>query len=160
MSTPTRKKSWQTSRRRVSVLAEMALRKERIAERLAELRGLRGFSQEQAAGFVGITVRQWQRWEAGESVPYPRNLDTIASRFGISVAEFFDGDGAAAVGVAVLAERMDALEARLDALHEALGRLVDQLQVEEATRQPASQPQPATAPRRTGKRNGGTGPAG
>lgn len=68
----------------------MALRKELIAQRLAELRGMRGQSQEQAAAFVGITHRQWQRWEAGESVPYPRNLEQVASRYGISVAEFFD----------------------------------------------------------------------
>lgn len=82
--------SWRGGRTRVSVLAEMALRKERIAERLGELREAHSLTQEQAAGRVGVTLRQWQRWEAGDSVPYPRNLDQIASKFGLSVAEFFD----------------------------------------------------------------------
>lgn len=82
--------SWQTKPRRVSVLAEMALRREKIAERLTELREHEGLSQERAAGKVGVTLRQWQRWEAGESVPYPRNLDAVASKFGLSIEEFFD----------------------------------------------------------------------
>ncbi len=68
----------------------MALRRERIAERLTELREQHSLTQENAAARVGVTLRQWQRWEAGESVPYPRNLDSIASKFGLSVAEFFD----------------------------------------------------------------------
>lgn len=93
-STPSRQKSWQRRRRPVSVLAEMALRKERVAQKLASLRERNGLTQEQAAAKVGVTMRQWQRWEAGQSVPYPRNLDGIASKFGITVGEFFDEDNA------------------------------------------------------------------
>lgn len=70
----------------------MALRKERVVERLVELREQHALTQEQAAQRVGVTHRQWQRWEAGESMPYPRNLDQIAQRFGITVAEFFEGE--------------------------------------------------------------------
>ena len=90
----------------------MALRKERLAERLLELRTNAGLSQEGAAQKVGVTVRQWQRWEQGESVPYPRNLDTIASRFGITVAEFFDEPPRAdiAATLAALSERIAELE--------------------------------------------------
>jgi transcriptional regulator with XRE-family HTH domain len=74
----------------------MAIRKERIAARLLELRERENLTQEQAAARVGVTMRQWQRWEAGESVPYSRNLDQIAERFEITVGEFFEpsGDGA------------------------------------------------------------------
>jgi transcriptional regulator with XRE-family HTH domain len=86
----TRQKSWQGQPRRVSVLAEMALRQEKVSERLRELRELQGLSQEDAARKVGITHRQWQRWESGQSMPYPRSLDAVASAFGISIAEFFD----------------------------------------------------------------------
>ena len=68
----------------------MALRRERVVERLSELRERASLSQEDAARKVGVTHRQWQRWESGESMPYPRNLDKVASAFGISVAEFFD----------------------------------------------------------------------
>jgi transcriptional regulator with XRE-family HTH domain len=68
----------------------MALRQEKVSQRLRELRELQGLSQEDAARKVGITQRQWQRWESGESMPYPRSLDMVASAFEISVAEFFD----------------------------------------------------------------------
>jgi transcriptional regulator with XRE-family HTH domain len=126
VSTPSRKNSWHGRRSRVSVLAEMALRKELIAERLAELRGTRGQSQEQAAAFVGITVRQWQRWEAGESVPYPRNLEVVASRYGISVAEFFDGPSPVPTddAMAELLERQNAnLERQSEILEELRGEV-------------------------------------
>jgi transcriptional regulator with XRE-family HTH domain len=112
VSRPTRQKSWQGRPRRVSVIAEMALRQEKVSERLLELRELNGLSQEQAAQRVGITHRQWQRWEQGESMPYPRNLDLIASRFGLSIADFFDEDTAIAP-----ADRVDQLD-RIEALLE------------------------------------------
>lgn len=85
-------------------------------ERLLELRERHGLSQEDAAHKVGITTRQWQRWETGESMPYPRNLDAVASRFGISVAEFFDPAEAVTADVA----QLDRIEAKLD---EILSRL-------------------------------------
>ena len=84
------KKSWQTSRQRVSVLAELAIKKETVSRKLAELREAHNLTQERAAAHVGVTMRQWQRWEGGASVPYPRNLDAIAEKFGIGVQEFFD----------------------------------------------------------------------
>lgn len=68
----------------------MALRREKVMERLLDLRERHGLSQEHAAQKVGITHRQWQRWEQGESMPYPRNLDAVASAFGISITDFFD----------------------------------------------------------------------
>jgi transcriptional regulator with XRE-family HTH domain len=116
-----RKMSWRGQPRRVSVLAEMALRRERIAERLGELRERDSLTQEQAAAKVGVTLRQWQRWEAGESVPYPRNLDAVASRFGITVAEFFDPEEGAVDRVTVLEAKVDELEKKLDAAMAQLG---------------------------------------
>lgn len=104
--------SWHGQRRRVSVLAEMALRREKVMERLLELRERHGLSQEDAARKVGITHRQWQRWENGESMPYPRNLDAVASKFGISVAEFFDPEPDISVDVA----QLDRIEATLNAI--------------------------------------------
>lgn len=89
MSTPTRQMSWRTGRQRVSVLAELAVNKEVVSRRLTELREEHGLSQERAAAKVGVTMRQWQRWEGGQSVPYPRNLEAIADAFEISVVEFF-----------------------------------------------------------------------
>ena len=112
VSSMPRKKSWQGQRRHVSVLAEMALRQEKVSARLLQLRERQGLSQEDAARKVGITTRQWQRWETGESMPYPRNLDMVASRFGISISEFFDEETPATLEP----DQLDRLEAKLDAL--------------------------------------------
>jgi len=117
VSSMPRKKSWQGQRRRVSVLAEMALRQEKVSARLLELRERQGLSQEDAARKVGITTRQWQRWETGESMPYPRNLDLVASRFGISVSEFFDEDAP----TIPKPDQLDRIEAKLDKIIEHLG---------------------------------------
>lgn len=95
----------------------MALRRERVVERLVHLREQHSLTQEQAAHKVGVTNRQWQRWEAGESMPYPRNLDLIAQRFGITVAEFFDDMPEPA------ASRVDQLEAEVLELREAQRQL-------------------------------------
>lgn len=98
-SRPSRQKSWHTGRERVSVLAALALHKESVSRKLLQIReDLRDpktgklLSQEKAAARVGATSRTWQRWENGETVPYPRNLEAIADEFGFDVGEFFDGD--------------------------------------------------------------------
>lgn len=101
----------------------MALRQEKVSERLLELREHHGLSQEDAARKVGITHRQWQRWETGESMPYPRNLDAVASAFGISIVEFFDPDEPVvpdAPHLARIEDRLAEQEKRLDALLERL----------------------------------------
>lgn len=94
-----------------------------LAARLGELREGESLTQEQAAAKVGVTLRQWQRWEAGESVPYPRNLDLIASRFGLLIGEFFDETPRATLSarveelgvlVAAVASRLSALELELE----------------------------------------------
>jgi transcriptional regulator with XRE-family HTH domain len=109
--------SWQRQPRRVSVLAEMALRQEKVSARLTELRERHGLSQEDAARKVGITVRQWQRWETGESMPYPRNLDAVASSFGVTVSGFFDE-----ASPVIENSQLDRIEGKLD---ELLGMLRD-----------------------------------
>lgn len=97
MSTPSRQKSWQTSRERVSVLAALAIQKETVSRVLVELReqhkppgSQKPLSQEKAAARAGVTGRQWQRWESGKSEPYLRNLEAVASAFDIPVSRFID----------------------------------------------------------------------
>lgn len=119
VSTPPQQKPWQVRRRRASVLAEMALRQEKVSARLADLREQAGLTQEQAAARVGVNLRQWQRWEAGDSMPYPRNLDTIASRFGISVDEFFDTQQ---TQLDRIEERLARIEAALELLTATNGK--------------------------------------
>jgi len=115
-STASRYKSWQRRRRRVSVLAQMALRRERIVERLVELRVARGLTQEQAAHRIQISNRQYQRWEAGESTPHPNNLDRIAESYEMSIDEFL---GEAPSGSRD--ERLTELERRLAAVERRIG---------------------------------------
>jgi len=66
--------------------------KPRVAERLIQLREDLGLSQEEAAARTegAIKLRQWQRWESGESEPYKRNLAKLSETFGIPIAEFFE----------------------------------------------------------------------
>lgn len=137
--------SWQTRTRRVSVMAEMALRKEMLAARLEELRESNNLTQENAAAKVGVTLRQWQRWEAGESVPYPRNLDVIASRFGITVGEFFDETPRAQ-----LSDRLDDLQEQVADLTSRLAALEFERELADAAarKTPRNRGSGATQPRR------------
>jgi len=100
----------------------MALRREKIAARLAELREQHSLTQEQAAARTGVTLRQWQRWEYGESIPYPRNLDAIASKFGLSVAEFFDE-----TENGILKDEVTALRAEVTELRAGLAALASDI---------------------------------
>jgi transcriptional regulator with XRE-family HTH domain len=93
VSTLPRKKSWQTNAERRSFEAQMAVTRDRVMARLRELRQIHGsderpLSQEDAAHRAGITTRQWQRWESGESMPYSRNLGKVAENFGVTVDWF------------------------------------------------------------------------
>jgi transcriptional regulator with XRE-family HTH domain len=138
MSRESRQMSWRGQPKRVSVIAEMALRREKIAQRLGELRESNTLTQEQAAAKVGVTLRQWQRWEAGESVPYPRNMDVVASKFGISVAEFFDDEPLSGSRTTLLEARVEELEAAITELRAGLATLAaDSLSRTRAQRAPA-----------------------
>jgi transcriptional regulator with XRE-family HTH domain len=100
-------------------MAEMALRQERVVEVLAELRERHGLSQDQAARKLGIvTGRQWQRWEAGESMPRPANLSAVSEAFGIPMSRFFDDEAA---GEPVAPARLDRIESQLRAIMDRLG---------------------------------------
>lgn len=54
-------------------------------ERLRELRKKRNESQVKVAEAVGITPRQYQRFEAGEQKPGFDNLCALADHFGVSL---------------------------------------------------------------------------
>lgn len=105
----------------------MAVTRERVMERLRELRHLNGsdgkpLSQEDAAHLADITTRQWQRWESGESMPYPKSLGRVADAFGISI-EFFETAPADRVRTDLLGQldganksQLDRIEFKLDVL--------------------------------------------
>ncbi|HTE63676.1 MAG TPA: helix-turn-helix domain-containing protein [Solirubrobacteraceae bacterium] len=103
----------------------MAIQKETVVRRLTELRERHAdpqtgkpLPQEKAAARVGVTMRQWQRWESGGSLPYPRNLEAIADAFQFPVADFFDEpqpDAATSLSEGGVTARLDQMQAELEA---------------------------------------------
>jgi transcriptional regulator with XRE-family HTH domain len=125
-STATRRITWQSRGKRVTLLAEMAVRQRQVAQRLSQLREQHELTQEQAAQKVGITVRQWQRWEDGTSMPHARNLKLTADAFGVRVEDFFDEEEIGRIkggvnGELDLRREIRELHRKLDILIEGLG---------------------------------------
>ena len=58
-----------------------------IAQRLAELRRERGFSQEGLAEQLGLSRQAVSKWESGRSDPSTTNLIALAKLFGIEPEE-------------------------------------------------------------------------
>jgi transcriptional regulator with XRE-family HTH domain len=57
----------------------------KLHERMRELRKERKETQVQVAQSIGITDRQYQRFEAGEQKPGFENLCALADHFGVSL---------------------------------------------------------------------------
>lgn len=119
VSRGSRQKSWQKVAEVVSLLEAMDERERRLGDRLQELRLAHGLTQENAAPRVGVSYRQWQRWEGNESEPHAANLKKIADAFGISVAEL--------LGLANGASQLDRVEAMLRTLTEQVANALEQL---------------------------------
>ena len=58
-----------------------------IAQRLAELRRERGFSQEGLAEQLGLSRQAVSKWESGASDPSTTNLMALAKLFGVSAED-------------------------------------------------------------------------
>lgn len=130
---PSRKKTWRTGRERVTVDAALAIQRENVMLRLTRLRTEIGhperqgepLPQDQAAARAGVTVRQWQRWETGVSIPYARNLSAVADAFAFDVAEFYDGPaGQQPAGTPSPFPEPNGIAGRLDQIEQ---RVTDQL---------------------------------
>lgn len=105
----------------------MDLLKERIARHLTEIRERKGMTQDQVAREVGVTTRQYQRWEGAMSTPYWRNIEALAEALGVSPTEIVDyqADGKGPpqeTREARLMRDMAELEARVAGLSERLAR--------------------------------------
>lgn len=143
VSSPSRQMSWQPGRQRVSVLAALAIRKETVSRRLLKLREDHPqpdgdpLPQERAAQRVGVSVRQWQRWEGGDSIPYPRNLGAIADTFDFDVNEFYSDEPVVTNGTQPPLTQLDRIEAAVERNHRLLlwlGSKVSETPVEEFER--------------------------
>ena len=60
---------------------------ETLSARIREARGERGLTQDEVARRVGVTVRAYQRWEEGASLPHRRNLDRLREVLGVDRSE-------------------------------------------------------------------------
>lgn len=60
---------------------------EALSARIREARGERGLTQDEVARRVGVTVRAYQRWEEGASMPHRRNLDRLREVLGVDRSE-------------------------------------------------------------------------
>lgn len=71
---------------------KVAPRQPLVAQRLLALREDLGISQEEAVARTdgAVTLRQWQRWEKGESEPYKRNIAKLSDVFSIPISDFFE----------------------------------------------------------------------
>jgi len=58
-----------------------------IAQRLAELRRERGFSQESLAEQLGLSRQAVSNWERAESAPDMGNLIALADLYGVTLDE-------------------------------------------------------------------------
>lgn len=67
-----------------SVAIEMALEQRAIGRRIAELREDRRLTQPVVADRVGVSLRGYQKWEAGTAAPGWGNLEKLANVFDVS----------------------------------------------------------------------------
>ena len=64
-----------------------------MKKKLRSWRKEQKLSQMKAAEKMGVTLRCYQKWEAGESTPTPSNLKTISKKTGITIEELREDFG-------------------------------------------------------------------
>ena len=91
-----------------------------IAQRLAELRRARGFSQEGLAAELGLSRQAVSKWERAESAPDMGNLMALADLYGVTIDELLRVDADIADDVRFeCQDRRDSTEARAEQAAEA-----------------------------------------
>lgn len=97
-----------------------------IAQRLAELRRARGYSQESLARELGLSRQAVSKWERAESSPDTDNLLTLAKLYGVSLDELLNVGADVADDVKFEAEdRAEAKQAEDAAASDRLADAVD-----------------------------------
>lgn len=64
-----------------------------IGQRLRAIRSANGLNQEEAAGLVGVTRRQWVSWEAGQVTPSAWALLELMLKIDVDPGWVLDGPG-------------------------------------------------------------------
>lgn len=94
-----------------------------FAERLRDRRKALALSQTAAAVRSGVTLRTWQRWEAGDSKPHAGLLAGIAAALETTVEELLDvtrSDAPRALSDLALEARLARVETTTDQILEQL----------------------------------------
>lgn len=109
----------------------MALENRAIGRRIAELREQAHLTQPVAAEKAGVSLRGYQKWEAGAARPNWANLERIATVFGVK-PENIIGDPAMSRNGDTndLEARLSALEADTAAIKTAVGQVLSNWQDE------------------------------
>lgn len=93
----------------------MALEQRAIGRRIAELREERRLTQPVMADRVGVSLRGYQKWEAGVAAPNWRNLEQLAEALGVTADDLIGAGTARHEPVTVT---LDRIETKLDQLLE------------------------------------------
>lgn len=103
---------------RHTVALQMESYNERIAARIKRERERRGEDPEDAARRAAISLRTYERWEAGERKPQLKNLAALAEAWGVGIEKLrpdLEED----------AERLERIETKLDLLLTNAGLPID-----------------------------------
>lgn len=95
----------------------MALEQRAIGRRIAELREDRRLTQPVVAERVGVSLRGYQKWEAGTTAPAWRNLEQLAEVFNVS-ADYLLG---------AVQERRQEPNAQLDRIEDAQRQILEEM---------------------------------
>lgn len=116
-----------------TLLLQMALDRKRAGADLAALREEQRTTQADLVTATGLSLRQIQRYEAGESMPRWKNLDKLAEALGPKVYEIVHDDAerpatpdvVGALDFDPYAEQLDRIEEKLDEIIKRLPPAAD-----------------------------------
>jgi transcriptional regulator with XRE-family HTH domain len=87
-----------------------------MGKRISELKERLGLRQQFIADSVGVTLRQYQYWQAGKHQPQPEHMQALAKVLETTTAYLLNGDPPTASVDAELRAQLDRIEQKLDLL--------------------------------------------
>ncbi len=117
-----------------------------IAQKLADLRRARGFSQESLAAELGLSRQAISKWERAESAPDMGNLITLSDLYGVTIDELLRVDADIADDMAFESQDLLQEEALEDAVLEQAVLEDAIMECEEASQERAGDGEESAAP--------------
>ncbi len=125
-------KGWRHSSVAVTLLAEMAERREAVGQRVVELREQQRWSQEELATKAGVSVKTVSRLENGRYESRRGTIDRVADALGITADELDPPPAPLGLGadprVPASAAEIQEIRADVAALREDVGQIVELMQ--------------------------------